>query len=434
MTERTDSPESSSSPIYKQVIHVFDIKVVWETLVARRRIFFVTLIISALVSTAYLFLCSPVYRVRVQFYPTTEADVKGVRLFEVGVNNYTPDEIFSLYKDKLFLRTLQQQYLSGPGKSILGKDTDITHVRTTGQGRRRNPDMWTVQKTIEWQIRSEAENDRPWKYGSDKLVIVATKDPDNDDTLFLNVDWYDPEQASALANSLAEYTNRYLAHELTNNLATGLGDSIVNIKSNIEYKREIAKVSRENQIAILEEAAQIAESLGYTEPVEHTATNTLIQITPPEQFFLNPKILTAPPTLLREKRYFPLYQFGSVAQSGGISTQGSTSPLYFRGSRVLRAEVEFLRNRTSDDPYIPELGTLLEQLTWLEKIKIEEEGITLVRMFEPSYPPNSPLRPRPTIILSIGILLGALLGVLFSLSWAALSPLSRLHSSPLNRT
>jgi LPS O-antigen subunit length determinant protein (WzzB/FepE family) len=194
-------------------------------------------------------------------------------------------------------------------------------------------------------------------------VIIVRKDPDSDDTLFLTVDWRDPEQASALANSFAEYTNRNLAHQLTTNLTTGLRGSIVNIKSNIEYKRSVAKMSRENQIAILEEAAQKAESLGYTEPVEHTATNTLIQITPPEQFFLDPKILTEPPALLRQKRYFPMYQFGSVARSGGVSTQGSTSPLYFRGSRVLRAEIEFLRNRTSDDPYIPELVTLLEQLT-----------------------------------------------------------------------
>ena len=434
MTERTESSQSSPPPPYKQVVQVFDIKAIWETLVARRHIFLITVVIAALVSTIYLFLAAPVYRAEVQFAPTTEPDIERLNQVEVGAMYYTPEDVFTLYKNKLFSRALHQQFLSGPGKSILGEDVTITYVRTSGEGHQRNPNVWTIKKQTEWKIRPEAENDRPWKIGSDRLAIILNKDPDNADTLFLAVDWYNPEQASALVNSLTEYTNRYLVHELANRLRISLKNSIANIQSNIEYKREIAKVSRENQIRILEEATKIAESLGYTEPVEHAATNTLIQITPPEQFFLNPKILTEPPTLLRQKRYFPMYQFGSVTRSGGISTQGSTSPLYFRGSRVLQTEANFLRNRTNDDPYIPELGTLIEQLTWLEKIEIDEEGITPVRLFEPAYPPNSPLRPRPTIIFPVSVLLGALLGVLFALSWTALSALGKFHSSPLRRT
>ena len=327
-----------------------------------------------------------------------------------------------------------QTFGRGSGESILGEDIKITHVLTTGQGRRRNPNAWTTQKQIEWKVKSETKDNRPWKYGLERLVITTTKDPDDDDTLFLEVDWNDPEQASALANSLSEYANRYLAQELTNNLKTGLTNSIVNIKANIKYLRAIAQFSRENQIRILEEAAQIANSLGYTEPYPHAATNTLIQITPPEQFFLDPKILTEPPKILRQKRYFPMYQFGSVTRSGGISTQGSTSPLYFRGSQVLQTEAEFLRNRANDDPYIPELGTLMEQLAWLENIEIDEEGITLVRFFEPSYPPNSPLRPKPVTTMSIGIFIGAVLGVLLALSWVALSAFGKFHSNPVRRT
>ena len=62
------------------MVQVFDIGAIWKTLVAQRNIFFVTLIIAALLSTLYLFFAAPVYRAYVQFAPTTEKDVQKVRV------------------------------------------------------------------------------------------------------------------------------------------------------------------------------------------------------------------------------------------------------------------------------------------------------------------------------------------------------------------
>ena len=114
-----------------------------------------------------------------------------------------------------------------------------------------------------------------------------------------------------------------------------------------------------------------------------------------------------------------MYQVGSVNRSGGVTTQGSTSPLYFRGSRVLRVEANFLRNRATDDPYIPELATLQEQLVWLESINIDENSIKTATYMDPSYPPNRPTKPNPTFIIITGVLFGLILGLLFTLSWSA---------------
>ena len=87
---------------------------------------------------------------------------------------------------------------------------------------------------------------------SDILAITTIKDPENLDALTLRIDWRDPQQASALANSFANYANHYLVQELANNLRLALNNSLGNIRSNIEFQRTIAKTGRENQIKILD--------------------------------------------------------------------------------------------------------------------------------------------------------------------------------------
>ena len=419
MTEPTKHSSGESSPIFERVVQMLDIRDVWETLLERWQIFVVTLLTTMLLSLAYLFSSSPVYVADLVFSPATERTVGGLNIFEVGVSHYTPQDVFSLYKARVELRGLQKQFLSGPGKSILGKDIKVTYIDTTGESFERSTAQYHYKKRIEWEIKPTLENNKRKKFGSDILAITTIKDPENLDALTLRIDWRDPQQASALANLFADYANHYLVQELANNLRLALNNSLGNIRSNIEFQRTIAKTGRENQIKILEEAAEIADSLGYTEPVDRTTSNTLIQITPPEQFFLKPDILSDPPQLLREKRYFPMYQVGSVNRSGGVTTQGSTSPLYFRGSRVLRVEANFLRNRATDDPYIPELATLQEQLVWLESINIDENSIKTATYMDPSYPPNRPTKPNPTFIIITGVLFGLILGLLFTLSWSA---------------
>jgi len=395
-----------------KLMHVFDLTAIWLTIIKRWKTLLSIVVIGVFISGAYVFFTSPVYRTNIGFVPPTEHDIQNLVLYDIGVNTHTPSEIFAFYKTKLADTNLQDSYLTSWVTDVFGKQATVSYVNTTGEGRQRKTGDWSVRKTITWKITTESQPAGKFRYGSNLLRVSTIKDPENYDVLQLQVDWRDPVQSTRIASHYAKFVNQHLANELVNNLQTGLNNSIANIRSNINFQRHVATVARENQILILEEAARTAQSLGYIEPVDHPANNTLIQITPPEQFFLKPKLSGDPPQLLRQRRYFPMYQVGSVTRSGGITTQGSTSPLYFRGKKALVAEANTLRLRVNDDPYIPELATLLEQLSWLESVEIKREGLQTIGHYETPYPNSDPVHPNITVSLAVGILFGILLGLM----------------------
>ncbi len=367
----------------KIMLNYFDAPAVWRTITLRWRTLLAVLIAVIALVAFYLLITSPLYRADIDFVPPTERDIQNLTLFEVGVTQYTPNELFILYGTKLAFLELQREFLTKHLKNVINGEVTPYYIATSGEGRGRKTGDWSVRKSITWKvIAADNQSMARLRIGSNLLTISTIKDPENRDVLRLRVEWRDPHKALELANQYSLFVSNILIKELVDNLEIGLNNSIANIKSNITFKRVVAKTTRENQILILEEAAEIADSLGYDEPVNNASNNTLIQITPPEQFFLSPKVMSDPPKLLRQKRYFPMYQIGSVTRSGGITTQGSTSPLYFRGAKVLRTEAHALSTRISDDPYIPELTTLIEQLNWLESIRLTTENINIVGHYE----------------------------------------------------
>src|SRR5690606_36674183 len=94
-----------------------------------------------------------------------------------------------------------------------------------------------------------------------------------------------------------------------------------------EVLRDTVKQRREDRIAVLKEALEVADSVGLDTP----------QGTMWQTFSTN---------------------ISSSAFDG--------SPLYLRGAKAIRAELEVLMQRKSDDPFIPELRSLQERLQFLK--------------------------------------------------------------------
>ena len=98
-------------------------------------------------------------------------------------------------------------------------------------------------------------------------------------------------------------------------------------------------------------------------------------------------------------------------QNNQLNISTSNTPLYYRGFKALDAEIEFLKNRVSDDPFIGGLRDLQEKLALLRSIKIEAEGLHAVTVDQAAYPPKNRIKPDRRLIVSLGTVVGLFLGI-----------------------
>jgi len=112
----------------------------------------------------------------------------------------------------------------------------------------------------------------------------------------------------------------------------------------------------------------------------------------------------------------------------------ATTPVFFIGYDALNAELDNLKSRTDEDPFIPGLRDLQESLSrlrsiksddpfidglrdlqenlaLLRSIKIEEEGMHSVTIDQAAYPPKNRIKPNRRLIVSLGTVIGLFLGI-----------------------
>ena len=212
-------------------------------------------------------------------------------------------------------------------------------------------------------------------------------------------------------------------------------DEIKKIEDTIGSKRKMAKQRREDQIILYEEAADIASKLEIGEKVDTTNILTNSQL--------------------------------------NIST--ASIPLYYRGFRALNNEIKLLKNRKSDDPFIPGLRDLQENLTklrnrksddpfifglrelqvkvdqlrsiksdytffaglrglqenlaLLRSIKIDEEGQHAVIIDQAAYSPKSIIKPKRRLIVTISTMVGLILGIFLVYTISFIQKQKLIHSA-----
>ena len=129
----------------------------------------------------------------------------------------------------------------------------------------------------------------------------------------------------------------------------------------------MAKQRREDQVMLYEEASRIASALGIIGRVD--ATNILQNIQK------NVDFATATATT-------PLYYLGYdalITEINVLRSRKSDDP-FIPGLRDLQEELGMLGSRDSDDPYIFGLRDLQVQLALLRSIKLEDRFVTGLRI------------------------------------------------------
>ena len=181
----------------------------------------------------------------------------------------------------------------------------------------------------------------------------------------------DPVFAAKMVNDYVSYFDLETVRQLVSDARNSIQEQIVDIEYKIASKRQMAKQRREDQIVRFGEALIIARKLAIKDRV---ATNT-------------------------------------VVQNNQLNISTSNTPLYYRGFKALDAEIVFLKNRKSDDPFIGGLRDLQEQLTLLRSFKINESGMHSVTVDQAAYPPKNRIKPNRRLIVSLGTVVGLFLGI-----------------------
>lgn len=210
-----------------------------------------------------------------------------------------------------------------------------------------------------------------------KKLVVSNPDVKN------NPDRFEVLAQSAESIRAAEWANLYVERaasktrqDMADTAATEISTRVKSIKSRIEVLRESARKLREDRIARLNEALLVADKVGVQAPqVKASRTSSDGEL---EQFV-----------------------------DGNL--------MYMRGAKAIRAELAVLQNRTNDDPFIAGLRDFENQLDFLSKVSVSPNNVAVFTLDNAAEAPNTPIKPKKSLVVALGFVLGGMLGVFIAL-------------------
>ncbi|MHC5347853.1 GNVR domain-containing protein [Metapseudomonas furukawaii] len=97
----------------------------------------------------------------------------------------------------------------------------------------------------------------------------------------------------------------------------------------------------------------------------------------------------------------------SAFMAGGLT--------YMRGAKALRAELNGLEERASDDPFIPELRNLEEEYDRYTSMQADPGKVAVFWQDGETEIPDEPIKPKRVLSLALGIVLGGMFGLFIAL-------------------
>ncbi|MFR0716570.1 LPS O-antigen chain length determinant protein WzzB [Enterobacterales bacterium BD_CKDN230030183-1A_HGKHYDSX7] len=186
---------------------------------------------------------------------------------------------------------------------------------------------------------------------------------------FVRVNLPDPQEAAEWATRYVEMAGKRGVAEILKDVKADATIKANNLEQQINAARESKRKEREDRIARLTEALRVAKSIG----------------------------LEKPPIISAEV---------AAAMEGSLT--------YMRGSKALEAEIENLRTRTSDDPFVANLRQRQEALAFYRTLQIDSGVIQVYRQDGALESPDKPIKPKKVLVVVVGAVVGTLLGLMFA--------------------
>lgn len=323
----------------------------WE---GRLLIALVTLAVTAL-AAAYAFLATPVYEAKASLLPPRQSDIAGYNVGRMaGADRNSPAE---------------------PARFSVQDVYDVFLRNLTSEAARRSFFQDIYLPSLPEQKRAGAE-DRLWAEFNERVMSVGAPDAKRSERFEVRVEHADPRLATDWANLFVQRAGERSMADMQRNVLIEVGTKAQSLEQQIEALRGTALKRRQDRLAQLREALSVAEAVGLEQPLITTL---------------------------------------SVSADSEPRSMPNDSLMYMRGAKAIRAELQVLETRKSDDPFIPELRALQERLELLNAIDVKPDNVAVFTLDSAADEPQTPIKPKKALILALGVVLGSMLGLFITL-------------------
>ncbi|MDT3709477.1 MAG: Wzz/FepE/Etk N-terminal domain-containing protein [Pseudomonadaceae bacterium] len=386
----------------------------------RQRLLIVGVTFAAtLIAAAYAFLATPYYQTKTYLRPVPQSMLD--QLNETGIYRLTPEDA-----------------LSRVASGLSSYDKRLDYFLS-------NQELF---QTIEPKGDSPEQAFADFNEQAFEMLHPDPKKTENRSAYVgLKLTYPKGMEGSAIVNGFVDYVLELERKEIAEDLKSLIANRLASLDMNMEAQRANYSASKEAKIAtLLEDAAlkraQLQDELAALRAELKIRRNNRIQE-------LNEAITIADSLGIRTPTSPSAMTASARSGTQVIRTEvtNQEAPLYFLGTEALTAERDALKNRTSDDFVEPRIAEIQSELTLLENnreveilkaregedlyltnlaqlreeasrlkgIKLDTERLRLVRLDQPALQSLNPIKPKKALILALGLVLGAMLGIFVAL-------------------
>jgi chain length determinant protein (polysaccharide antigen chain regulator) len=317
----------------------------------------VTVVVTAL-AVAYALLAPRVYKTEAILLPPSESDVE-----KLNVTTGTPVDS-QLIVGKVYAGMIVNLKSASLRKKFFQDNGLLVHLAD-----RKNDDV---------------SEERIFEEEFDEKLGVRALDKKETNFFTVTLEGSDPEQIARWTNDFIAMVNEQTVKEQVQGVKSKIEVEKEYVQNQIAGLRQVAQDRRFDRIAALEEAASIARELGIVERYDSRRSQLTGRGSSSDQN--NPDV--------------------------GLQIRfPENNPLYVNGTRELEAEINSLKSRKSDDPFIGQLRGLQVKLSELENIVVDSAAISAVRVDQPALAPEHAIKPKRRLVVALGAVVGLMGGI-----------------------
>lgn len=191
------------------------------------------------------------------------------------------------------------------------------------------------------------------------------------------------ENIAEWLDELILLADKLTVEQLVKDLKSRINKEIRENQLSIQSKRSIYSKRKEDDIVRLQESYNIAKELGITDHLFVPNVDASFS-----------KVVSA--------------ELNSISKS--LSNENHLSE-YMKGTKVLQAEINALKNRKLTDSYVLGIRDFQEKIDRLSKIKIDTTNVKSIIVDKKASVNISPIKPNRKLIVIVSAVIGFLLGV-----------------------